>query len=154
VILSQQHGDAMDDNDDKKYKPIDNAFIREIRSDLEQTMDKFKDPMILGEMLYRLLEERENTNRLLKNILQKLETVEARIGQGTSIKETQKSILPTIDENILIFVKTSGKASAEEVRAKFKYKGKNAASARLNRLCDMGLLEKQQAGKKVYFFPK
>jgi len=144
----------MDDNDDKKYKPIDNAFIREIRSDLEQTMDKFKDPMILGEMLYRLLEERENTNRLLKNILQKLETVEARIGQGTSIKETQKSILPTIDENILIFVKTSGKASAEEVRAKFKYKGKNAASARLNRLCDMGLLEKQQAGKKVYFFPK
>jgi len=51
-------------------------------------------------------------------------------------------------------VKTSGKASAEEVRAKFKYKGKNAASARLNRLCDMGLLEKQQAGKKVYFFPK
>jgi hypothetical protein len=62
----------MKHNDDKEYKPIDNAFTREVRSDIEANMEKFRDPVVLGEMVYRLLEERENTNRLLKNILQKL----------------------------------------------------------------------------------
>ncbi|MEW6722036.1 MAG: BlaI/MecI/CopY family transcriptional regulator, partial [Candidatus Micrarchaeota archaeon] len=62
-------------------------------------------------------------------------------------------ILPEIDEQIMGFLKEAGRATAEEVRAKFNYRGKNAASARLNRLCDIGLLQKQQAGKRVYFFP-
>ena len=141
----------MKDNDDKKYKPIDNAFTKEIRSDLEHHLEKFQDPIVLGEMVYRLLEERENTNRLLKNILQKLEAIEAKIGKGAAVIE--KPLLPAIDERILAFVKESGKVTAEEVRVKFKYKGKNAASARLNRLCNMGLLQKKQAGKKVFFFP-
>ena len=151
----------MKDNDDKQYKPIDNAFTREIRSDLEQNMEKFRDPMILGEMVYRLLEERENTNRLLKNILAKLDLIEAKIGHGSITQKISPAIqaameepmLPEIDEQIMSFVKEAGKATAEEVRVKFNYRGKNAASARLNRLCDIGLLQKQQVGKKVYFFP-
>jgi hypothetical protein len=140
----------MKDNDDKEYKPIDNAFTKEIRSDLELNIEKFRDPIVLGEMVYRLLEERENTNRLLKNILQKLEAIESKIGKAAAI---ERPLLPAIDEKILEFVKESEKVTAEEVRVKFKYKGKNAASARLNRLCNMGLLQKKQAGKKVFFFP-
>ncbi len=140
----------MKDNDDKEYKPIDNAFTKEIRSDLELNIEKFRDPIVLGEMVYRLLEERENTNRLLKNILQKLEAIEAKIGKAAAI---ERPLLPAIDEKILEFVKESGKVTAEEVRVKFKYRGKNAASARLNRLCNMGLLQKKQAGKRVFFFP-
>ena len=140
----------MKDNDDKEYKPIDNAFTKEIRSDLELNIEKFRDPIVLGEMVYRLLEERENTNRLLKNILQKLEAIEAKIGKAAAI---ERPLLPAIDEQILEFVKESGKVTAEEVRVKFKYRGKNAASARLNRLCNMGLLQKKQAGKRVFFFP-
>ena len=143
----------MKDNDDKEYKPIDNAFTKEIRSDLEHNIEKFRDPVVLGEMVYRLLEERENTNRLLKNILQKLEAIEAKIGQGAAALKAEKPLLPAIDENILDFVKESGKVTAEEVRVKCKYKGKNAASARLNRLCKMDLLQKKQVGKKVFFFP-
>ncbi|MBU0591914.1 hypothetical protein KKF81_00905 [Candidatus Micrarchaeota archaeon] len=143
-----------DDNQDNKYKSIDSAFAREIRSDLEQNMQKFRDPIVLGEMVYRLMEERENTNRLLRNILQKLDLIENKLGQGAKSMETQKPVLPLIDEEILAFVKEIKKASAEEVRVKFKYKGKNAASARLNRLCNIGLLEKKQAGKKVFFFPR
>lgn len=141
----------MTDNDDKKYKPIDNAFTREIRSDLEHNMEKFNDPVILGEMVYRLLEERENTNRLLKNILQKLEAMEAKMGGETT--PVTEAILPEIDEHILKYVKKKGKVTAEDVRKEFKYKGKNAASARLNKLRTMGLLEKKQVGKKVFFFP-
>ncbi len=144
----------MKDNDDKEFKPIDSAFTREIRSDLETNMEKFRDPVVLGELVYRLLEERENTNRLLRTLLQKLESLEMKMGAVPAMPQgVAEPLLPEIDEQILKFVKGQGKATAEQVRAKFKYRGKNAASARLNRLCDMGLLQKQQVGKKVFFFP-
>ncbi|MBD3210275.1 hypothetical protein GF318_02740 [Candidatus Micrarchaeota archaeon] len=142
----------MVNNDDKEYKATDNAFTREIRSDLEHNMDKFKDPVVLGEMVFQLLEERENTNRLLKNILHRLESIEARMGEEAQ-PVMEQPLLPKIDEAILKFIKKKGKATAEDVRVKFKYKGKNAASARLNRLCSMNLLRKKQAGKRVFFFP-
>ncbi len=146
----------MTDNDDKEFKPSDNAFTKTIRSDLEDNMDKFRDPVVLGEMVFRLLEERENTNRLLKNILQKLDQIDAKMAAPSALPtETGgiETMLPEIDEQILGFVKEAGKATAEDVRSRFHYRGKNAASARLNRLFEMNLLQKQQVGKKVYFFP-
>ncbi|MFH1785895.1 MAG: hypothetical protein ABH842_05695 [Candidatus Micrarchaeota archaeon] len=142
----------MKDNSDKEFKSIDSAFTKEIRNDLEQYMERFKDPVILGEMTYRLLEERENTNRLLKNILQKLDQIDAKMGATPS--KTDVIALSEIDEQIFAFVKESEKVTAEKVRVKFNYRGKNAASARLNRLCEMNLLKKQQVGKRVYFFPQ
>lgn len=144
----------MKDNEDKEYKPSDNAFTREVRSDLEVNLDKFRDPVVLGEMVYRLLEERENTNRLLKNILQKLEAIEARIGAPVEMASVlEQPLLSPVDEKMMSFVKEKGRVTADEVRKEFKYRGKNAASARLNRLCNRGLLSKQQVGKKVFFFP-
>ncbi len=50
-------------NDKNVYK--DNVFRTEIQSDIERNMQKFNDPLVLGELLYKLLEERENTNRIL-----------------------------------------------------------------------------------------
>lgn len=115
-------------------------------------MEKFRDPVVLGELVFRLLEERENTNRLLKNILQKLDTVEAK-GGSEARQIIEQPLLPEIDEQILNTIIKKGKVTAEDIRKEFKYKGKNAASARLNKLHAMGLLQKKQAGKKVYFFP-
>ncbi len=150
----------MRDNSDKEFKPIDNAFTKEVQKDLEQNLDKFRDPVVLGEMVYRLLEERENTNRLLKTVIQRLEAIEAKMGPeakapvaSPAAAALSEPLLPEVDEEIMRFLREAGKVTAEEVRAKFNYKGKNAASARLNRLCDIGLLQKQQVGKKVYFFP-
>ncbi len=148
-----QHGDTMKDNDKQGFKPIDNAFTKEIRSDLETHLEKFRDPVVMAEMAYRLLEERENTNRLLKTMIQRLETIEAKLSnRGTASQNAgEELMLPEIDEQILNFVK-AGKVTAEEVREKFNYRGKNAASARLNRLYELGLLQKRQVGKKVFFF--
>jgi hypothetical protein len=61
-------------------------------------------------------------------------------------------MLPEIDERIVGYIREKGKASADDVRIKFNYKGTNAASARLNRLYSMGIIDKAQAGKRVYFF--
>jgi hypothetical protein len=139
--------------DDKEYKPVDNALAHEIQKDLQTNMMKFRDPVVLGELVYRLLEERENTNRLFKNLLAKLDALEAK-GIRTAPAAMMETILPEVDEQIMAFIREKGRCTAEDVRAEFHYKGKNAACARLNRLCDMGLLQKQQAGKKVYFFPE
>lgn len=167
-------------NEDNIFKS-NSGFRNEIKNDIEGNIEKFNDPVVLGEMLYKLLEERENTNRILKNILTKLESlgtqiievngyrdmivaqsnnmpIVRRFEQSGAIGHNPKEhlpqvLLPEIDEQILSYVKKIGKATAEDVRGKFQYKGTNAASARLNRLCELGLLGKQQVGKKVFFFP-
>ncbi len=157
--------------EENQYKSTDNRLMQQIKSDLEANLEKFKDPIVLGEIAYSLLQERENTNRLLKSINQRLDA----LGYGSAVKESgaraaeqaapsgipefaQKAfvepLLPEVDEQILIFVKKSGKATAEHVQKEFNYKGKNGACARLNRLCDMSLLNKKQVGKKVFFFPE
>src|SRR3989338_11555093 len=119
-------------NDKNVYK--DNVFRTEIQSDIERNMQKFNDPLVLGELLYKLLEERENTNRILKNLLVKLEQLEQKLVTGHQDTEhkAQSVLLPEIDEDIIAFVKSQGKASAEDVRQKFNYRGTNAACARLN----------------------
>jgi len=145
----------MDDNVDNIYKhniKSTGAFREGIKSDLEQNAQKFNDPVVLGELLYKLLEERENTNRILKNILAKLEGITP--GAPATEMRKEETLVPEIDEKILEFAKQKGRITAEDVRQEFKYKGKNGASARLNRLYGLNLLGKKQVGKKVFFFPQ
>ncbi len=139
-------------NNENIYKHnVDSALRKEIRNDLEKNIGKFDDPVVLGELLSKLLEERENTNRILKNILAKLEVIECSISDKDEIED--EVLVPEIDEKIIAFIKEQRKTTAEEVRAHLNYSGTNAASARLNKLCIFGLLEKKRVGKKVFFFP-
>lgn len=135
-----------DKQEDKVYKS--SSFEAELQRDVATNMEKFKDPLVLGELVYKLLEERENTNRILKNILAKLEALEARQSQP------EEPLLAEVDEEIMAFVRKKGKVDAKNVQMHFKYKGTNAASARLNRLHERGLLQKKQVGRKTYFLPK
>jgi len=140
-----KHG-TMDTKD--KFKSISSPQLREkISADLQQNLEKFKDPVVLGELMYQLLEERENTNRILKNLLQRLEALEKP-------RELEEPLIPEMDEKIVEFVRKKGKATADDVQAEFGYKGKNGASSRLNRLGALGLLSKRQVGRKVFFLPQ
>ncbi len=85
----------------------------------------------------------------LENIEKRLDGIERELG-----KEASEEILGDVDERIIEFVKKNGKACAEDLQRAFNYRGKNAASARLNRLHSQGLLEKKQAGRRVYYFAK
>lgn len=93
---------------------------------------------------------------LLREIVAKLDGIERRLeGIEKEIrKEIDEEILGDVDEKIIEFVKKNGKACAEDLQRAFNYKGKNAASARLNKLYSQGLLEKKQAGRRVYYFVK
>ena len=56
-----------------------------------------------------------------------------------------------LDKRILQFIQIHNMACADDLKAAMKYKGRNAASAHLNRLHKMGLIERYQLGHKVYY---
>ncbi len=133
----------------EKFKSVPSPYLqKEIEGDLRENMEKFQDPVVLATIAYKLLEERENTNRILKNVLARLDRLEA--GKEPSIPP-QNAFLSEIDQQILEFVKKTGKITARDVQKKFGYKGSNAASSRMNRLVKEGFLQKKQVGRKMYF---
>ncbi|MCX6777029.1 MAG: hypothetical protein NTY73_03620, partial [Candidatus Micrarchaeota archaeon] len=104
-----------------------------------------------------LREVKETTEmELLRQIAGRLDGIERRL-EGIEREmgsEANEEILGDIDGKIIDFVKKSGKVCAEDLQRAFNYRGKNAASARLNKLHSQGLLEKKQAGRRVYYFTK
>ncbi|MGB9577199.1 MAG: hypothetical protein ACP5O3_01375 [Candidatus Micrarchaeia archaeon] len=134
----------------------------ELSAEFKKFHEDMKNPLVVGALLNKLAEERSSTNLLLREINAKLDRIvslEERInalekklsGEST---QPQNVLLPEIDEEIISFVRAQGKACAEEVQKHFNYKGRNGASARLNRLAATGLLQKTQVGKKVFFLAK
>ncbi len=137
----------------KEVKETKDEIIDELTKDIA----KLKDPLVVASIMYTATREKENTNRILKNINAKLELLEEKIRKleetGGERRPAPQMLLPEIDEQIVEYVKAKGKACAEEVQKEFKYKGRNAASARLNALFAQGMLEKAQVGRKVYYLP-
>ncbi len=143
-----------------------------LSSEFKEFNSKMKDPLVVGALLNKLSEERQSTNLLLKQILEKLDRInsfEARIesieskiqhNNQTNLEEVHATapsapvMLAKVDEEIVTFARNIGRVCAQMVAEKFKYRGKNAASARLNRLVDKGHLTKQQVGREIYFLPK
>ena len=124
----------------------------ELSKDVKYDLEQFKDPYVVGAMIHRLVDERKLTNKMLRDIHKKLNKL-------TQLMETQgidthEAMLSDQDEKILAFVRGAGKATAEDTRKEFGYKGKNAASARLNALEKDGFLAKKRVGRKVYFLTR
>lgn len=166
----------------EEYKPIHRGGpqppkpheeISAIANEISNTsldLAKLRDPVVQGSLMHKLAEERENSNRLLSTILQTLETrlsaMDARLAkleqsiraipqQDASAHATEhETLLPSVDEEIMSYVRSKGRVCAEDVRVNFGYKGKNAASSRLNHLFELGVLEKRQAGRVVYYRAK
>ncbi len=131
------------------------AEFEEIASEFRKFQADFKDPLVLGALLSALKDERSSTNLLLKELNVKLDRIESRLAAvETSKPDAKAAMVAEVDSDILDFIRLQGKACSEDVQTQFQYKGKNAASARLNHLFRLGLLEKHQVGKKVYFTTK
>jgi len=158
-------------NKDEKYKAIAGGAEKEmaelkneILTPLENDIHRLRDPIVLAALMNSVATERENANRLLKTLVEKLDErftrVEERLsaleGRRAAVRESSEEevLLPQVDEEILRLVKEKRHVSAEEVRKRFNYRGKNAASARLNKLYEMGLLAKRQVGRAVLYCHK
>jgi uncharacterized membrane protein len=68
-----------------------------------------------------------------------------------SLSVNSNLMLSPVDEQILKIVRERGAVCAEDIRQALKYKGQNAASARLARLASLNILKKYQAGRRVYY---
>ena len=127
----------------------------ELSKDVKYDIEKFKDPYVVGAMIHRLVEERKLTNQMLRDIHKKMNRLMELMEQkGVESSAIQEALLPEQDEKILAFVRKKGKVDATDVQFEFEYKGKNAASARLNALVKAGFLQKKRVGRKVYFLTR
>jgi predicted HTH transcriptional regulator len=153
-------GNVLEDSDIiKKISPKFN----ELSLDIQEIYKHGKDPMFVAMLLFKLAEEREKTNKILENIFDKYDEIMLKLktqkmGNENSLTPTtpqpQNSptqILPEQDQMIMHLVGTRGQITAEEIRAELGYKGRNAASQRLNKLFKDGHLKKVQSGRKVLY---
>ncbi len=98
-----------------------------------------------------------DTNEKSEMIIERLERLENVLGKRIEniediIEHSKRAEnLTTMDKQILNFIKEKGIVCADDVQDVFKYKGKNAASARLNMLYRKNELEKIIRDKKVYY---
>ena len=140
--------------------------FEELTEDLSSAIDDMGDPVAIGTMLYSIAEEKKSNNLIVRdinakfdNIAEKLDKIYGKLSvlaeQGITHQVENPSVaISERDEEILEFVKSNGKACADDVQSKFEYKGRNAASARLSRLFKDNLLEKVYHGRKVYYVAK
>ncbi|OYT54940.1 MAG: hypothetical protein B6U72_01050 [Candidatus Altiarchaeales archaeon ex4484_2] len=132
------------------------------------------DPLTVGRMLFALAEERKSTNLVMKSIngkfdhitnrfdkfeslIIKLDTISKQLNELNEKLESQDIDPKTImniserDEEILDFVKKHARVCADDIQKEFKYRGRNAASARLSKLFGRSILEKEYVGRKVFY---
>ena len=109
---------------------------------------QFKELNELVVLITSLYEVEKSFNLLLREINHKLDLI---VNKLDSLQPSPKEELSEIDKNILQFIKKMGEVDAEEIRRYFNYKGRNAASARLNHLYKLGYLSKIREGKKVRY---
>ena len=127
----------------------------ELSKDVKYDIEKFKDPYVIGAMIHRLVEERKLTNQMLRDIHKKMNHLSHLMEEsGVEPQKIQEALLSEQDEKILAFVRKRGKVDATDVQFEFEYKGKNAASARLNALVKAGFLTKKRAGRRVIFLAR
>jgi hypothetical protein len=118
-------------------------------------------PEVLGLLIYKLMQERKKTNELLEGLNSKYDSmlkVMSAQGRGASLATTLETTtnidglyITEQDKSILKMGTEKQWLSAKDVQDYLGYKGLNAASQRLNKLCKDGYFEKQRVGQQVVF---
>ncbi len=112
------------------------------------------DAVTIGAMLYSIAEERRSTNLIMRELNAKFDRLLNKVDhleKEIQTAEPQNPALSERDQEVLDYVRKQGRVCAEDMMKEFNYRGKNAASARLSKLFHEGVLEKEYAGRKVYY---
>ncbi|MEM0360785.1 MAG: hypothetical protein QXK06_05635 [Candidatus Diapherotrites archaeon] len=148
-------------NLDEVVKRLNPEFAKHT-TDIREIAKVSSDPLTLSVLLFALAQEREKTNKLFQELNEKFEKMFLQLQnretktEPVGIEEVQKSIeiLPETDQRILDFVEQKGMAEASQIMEALSYKGKNAASQRLNKLFREGHLRKVRSGRKVLYMAR
>lgn len=141
-----------------------NDQIKEIMEEKVKAEDTSSGLLAIVKLV---VEENRKTSLILKSISDNLARLEMELdgeeGYGQddhdqnafNVAENERAprVQPVsgLDAKVLQFVQVKNIACAEDVRKAMGYRGKNAASSRLNRLFKLGFLERYQLGHTVYY---
>ncbi len=111
-------------------------------------------------LIKQMIDEREKTNRLLGEITAKIgklekdidEIYEGESGPQVDYEAMSREVpLSNLDSRILDFIQSKGMICADDLVEFMKYKGRNAACSRLNKLYRQGIVDRYQLGHKVFY---
>ena len=128
--------------------------------DIAEVMQQAKDPAFMAALMFKLVKEREQTNKLLDHINDKFDKVMFELKTSQNHAQTPNQaplvgnafqVLPEQDQLIMNLLDQKGSVDATGVKQALGYKGLNAACQRLNKLYREGHLKKVQSGKHVVF---
>ena len=131
-----------------------------------ESSDKTSEQMFT--LLRYMIDENKRTTTLLVSMSTALARLEEELLQARNQGESEKRVSETakyqqkpqkelpisgIDAKLIQNIQLSGAgmACADDLKEKMNYRGRNAVSARLNKLHNMGILERYQIGKRVYY---
>ena len=140
--------------------------LKDLKYEINQLSSKKKkvlDENTVSSLMKQLVEERERSNKLLESITEKIAKLEKEIEikdykdpSESEIQEfdavsNREVPLSELDSKILNFVQSKEMICADDLVVFMKYRGRNAACARLNKLYRQGILDRYQLGHKVYY---
>jgi predicted HTH transcriptional regulator len=139
-------------NDLNAVKRISPEF-NDLSMDLQEVLKESSNPAFIAALLYKLTKEREETNKILKNLESKFAKIQEMLQAKSSNSHTrlEGTILSEPDQHIMQLVAEIGQVSAQDVKQRLAYKKSNAASQRLNKLVREGHLKRIRSGRKVFF---
>jgi len=128
---------------------------------LDELLEQAENPKIMAVLLYKAIQEKERTNKLLETLNEKYDKIMFALKtnpQETSTQPTQQNekyeVLSEQDQLILKISDERGGCTAKDIKTMLNYKGLNAACQRLNKLYREGHLKKVQSGRKVLYLAK
>ncbi len=160
----KQSADRLKSDVEMVLKSISPEFAA-LSMDLGQILKVSDNPQVVSALLFKLIQERQETNKLLGQLNEKYDhlmllwkTQETGFSplnppsvESKEVKKNLFEVLPEQDQMILNLVEQKGNVDAVAVKDALGYKGLNAACQRLNKLFKEGYLKKIQSGKKVVY---
>ncbi len=139
-------------NDIDAVKRISPEF-NDLSIDMQEVLKESSNPAFLAALLFKLTKEREETNKILRNLETKFTKIQELLLTKTSSDSHTRTeeILSEPDQHIMQLIDEVGQVTAEDVRARLAYKKSNAASQRLSKLVREGHLKRIRSGRKVLF---
>jgi len=127
--------------------------FNDLSMDMQEIMKESSNPAFLATLLYKLVREREETNKILANMEAKFHKIQELLLTNSSSSHTPlaETYLSEPDQHILQLLEEKGQVSAQDVKERLAYKNPNAASQRLNKLAREGHLKRIRSGRNVLF---
>ncbi|MCR4369498.1 MAG: hypothetical protein NUV67_06355 [archaeon] len=150
----------------KEKESIEKIGKKAQLGDIEQLLEEAENPKVLALLMYKLIQEKERSNKLLETISEKYDNIMFSLktaqqgsqmqGAMAEIGEKQEAyeIFPEQDQLIMKTIGEQGSCTANDIKTMLNYRGLNAACQRLNKLFKEGHLKKVKSGRKVLYLAK